>query len=190
METDEGNHHLGGKPEEEVTRPEHSEMHSQFQYVGSIDGKEDVFKWLGLDRLHLYYPLFECVSGVVLDYTDPLSPEVIQLKDHSDIWNTNDHLNDIYDFPEVRFKYQEDFKLYLNNKDVIVGGIPLCFHDDGRTPICPKCHTLMKFVAMIPSHRKTTLKSISGWNNSIIFGDAHELHVFWCNKCRVLEEFV
>ncbi len=52
-----GPHKLGGGKPTDLVLPTCEDMRTPFQYLGTIDGSDPHFQWLGIPNLEIVYPL-------------------------------------------------------------------------------------------------------------------------------------
>ena len=142
-----GLHQIGGiKPDN--FRLEKTKRIGYFQYLGYINNEDEKFNWLNI-KLHLTCPIFLNFKRLFLDYSNPLSPQVINIGEI-------DNCDTSYDFLDSEFQihYKEYKCRYEGAIDYGYGiahsGIPNWIQNP-IYPRCPKTGKLMKFVCQIKS---------------------------------------
>jgi hypothetical protein len=188
----EGNHVLGGEKPKELFIPDDELLETLFQYIGAIDCTDPLFSWIGIPKLYLVYPLYECNSGIFLDYNDPCKPKILNPETFSVDWYDPD-MEEIGNIEFVENKYTltkniDEQKFY--NDDLLICGVPL-WYQAPEIPICPQTQEYMKFVCTINSD--LSIKIINKENHGkipfrdyLIFGDHGHLFVFFHPVSRIL----
>jgi hypothetical protein len=143
-ESSRGKHQLGGDVPKGFTLPVCNTA-VPFQYLGFIDNKGKIFDWLPF-KLHLTSPIYLNVMNVFLDYTDPMSPVVINREDLEEADTSHDELkkDSVIVFDSARFDFIEDIEFGVSGH----AGIPQWIQASD-IPRCPKSGTRMKFVCQL-----------------------------------------
>ncbi len=185
-----GLHKLGGNCPPDFILPKHSDLKTPFIYIGSIDTSDKEFKWLNLPRLDLAYPIYECNSGVYLDYNDPKHPVILNPDTFNDSWydDSTKGVEKVL-FNEQRFSVSHEIDVELSDK-VLLCGVPL-WYQAPEIPTCPNTGEVMNFVCTVNSDNSIGLKDSKGIENLpfsdyLIFGDYGCLYVFYHPVSKVL----
>jgi len=174
-ESSEGSLRIGGKLPDRFEVPQYNAFKTPIQYIGSLNCMNDSFEWMGLECLHLIYPIDECSDEIFFDYSDPLKPTVFSVGYHSTAW----HKGIGYVLPlEFEKKY---YNPTYNLSEIeaaaisheIVGGVPIWFQGT-IIPRCPKTDEVMKFVCMLPSNRKHAVINPEAYQKTP--SEEHRLH--------------
>lgn len=149
-----GPHKLGGDKPAGLVLPSSEDMRTPFQYLGTIDGSDPHFQWLGIPKLDLVYPLYECNFGIFLDYSDPQQPQILNPETFSDDWDTGEIPEGIQ-FTEVHFESKDHTERltaaqFEEFDDYLICGVPL-WYQMPEVPCCPKTGDVMRFVCTINS---------------------------------------
>lgn len=188
-----GNHVLGGKKPDDLVLPSSENLKTPFQYIGTIDGTDPLFKWMGIPKLHIIYPIYECNRGVYLDYSNPLKPRIIS-ETFNSAWYEPDMGNvGIIEFSETKYETVEelDSANFEDSDDVLLCGVPL-WHQSPEVPLCPITHKVMKFVCTVNSDRnieimnKQMSKGLPFSDEYLCFGDYGHLYIFFEPESKVL----
>lgn len=185
-----GRHVIGGKKPEDLIIPNHEALKTNFQYIGSIDCAEPFLSWLGMNKLHIVYPPYECnYHGIYLDYSDPYRPEILNPETFDDSWYApgKEQIGDV-EFIETRFAVTEeaDIKRMLDKDDLWFCGVPLWLQS-AEVPLCPKTNEIMRFVCTIRSDRTIKLvNKAKHVDDYLIFGDYGWLYIFFHPGSRIL----
>lgn len=140
--------YLGGGIPNGFTIPEFNRKPS-FQFLGTLSNTTKGLKWLPFDLL-LTVPLYGHFDPLFLDYSDPLSPRVI---------NEDAYLNSDYDDEIVKHDSEIVYKktfIKTDQKDEIpefgenigIIGVPTWIQYPA-IPVCPKSGKTMKFVCQL-----------------------------------------
>ncbi|BAE85632.1 hypothetical protein [Desulfitobacterium hafniense] len=187
-----GPHKLGGDKPAGLVLPASEDMRTPFQYLGTIDGSDPHFQWLGVPKLNIVYPLYECNFGIFLDYSDPQQPQILNPETFSDAWYTGEIPKGIQ-FTEVHFESKDHTERltaaqFEESDDYLICGVPL-WYQMPEVPCCPKTGDVMRFVCTINSD--DSIKVVNRENRAIpddylIFGDHGNLFVFYHPESKVL----
>lgn len=189
-----GNHKLGGDIPGEFTLPTIESTNIKFHYIGTLDGKDPHFSWLGIDSLHIAYPLNDLNFGIYLDYSNPNKPLVLNPDTFNDDWHNPElETDEDITFTETHFKStsQINIEKYLDGSDLILCGVPL-WYQAPKVPICPKTNQTMKFVCSINSDHDIVAnvnddsREYLCFGNSLCFGDFGHLFIFWNPESRIM----
>ncbi|MBN1343538.1 MAG: hypothetical protein JXQ73_12695 [Phycisphaerae bacterium] len=203
----EGPHRLGGERPAELVLPHLEQMKTPFHYIGSIDGTDPLFKWLGVPVLHVIWPMFELCFGVFLDCSDPNHPMVLNPESISQDWwvESMEGLGELV-HEEARFVASDDLDIDFNPPSKYPGtpGDPLSPSDEetmhicgvpfweqgADVPECPATGETMRCVVSIESDRRVKVKPgyrTSPFNNDYLcFGDVGHLYVFFHPRSRIM----
>lgn len=146
VQNDKGVHQIGGEFPADFIIPKNKFV-VPFQYLGYINNTDKTFDWLPF-KLHMICPIFLNLEFLFLDYSDPLSPTIINQEQvekadtaYEDDLNTETEII----FNELRFNTKD-----IGNYGFGIGltGIPkwIQHHD---IPRCPKTNKTMKFVCQL-----------------------------------------
>ncbi|WP_078554468.1 hypothetical protein [Bacillus alkalicellulosilyticus] len=189
MEKDpEGTHHIGGKIPDNLTIPKHPEQTTPFQYIGTLNGRDPYFQWLGLDYLHIVFPLEELNEGVFLDYSNPEEPIVIEpIIVHADAFENYSYNLEL---SQVKYKTTNLLSVHkFNAGEALLGGVPL-WYQFPRIPKCPITTEPMKFVCSIKSDNTINVvkkqNNVVVENNSLSLGDGSHLMLFFNPDKKIL----
>lgn len=193
-----GSHRLGGERPAGLVLPRHEVMKTCFHYIGYIDGSDPRFAWTGLHRLHIVWPLYECVhSGIYLDLARPDAPEVLNPDAFDAAWYNSDMSEvDALAFEETPCQTAAlgDVEAYglgdYPPAHLGLCGIPLWLQS-ADVPVCPRTGETMRFVCGIGSDkipampgREATSLGVTATHMS--FGDGGTLYVFYHPGSKVM----
>ncbi|WP_337965228.1 hypothetical protein [uncultured Flavobacterium sp.] len=169
-----GKHQLGGDLPTEFVIPE-NEFKSNFQYLGFIDNKDEVFNWLPF-KLNLICPIYLDIELVFLDYENPNEPKLIYPKNTSEIgsaYRTLD-LNSKVVYEAQKFSLSE-FDGVTEDNEFDIKGIAGKPHWDQEQniPVCPKTNKKMKFVCQLTSWNDVPTKY-----TNVVAEDKYEQKLF------------
>lgn len=172
-----GQHQLGGKIPNNLKIVTDDSFRPY--YLGHLNCKDEYFSWLGLGKLHLFYPLYFYSDPTFIDYTDELKPELLNEGNKSE-YRPEKHLS------SLKFDATEDVtiaEVENESNPIHQCGVPL-WHQYPELPKCPKTGELMKFVCSIASTRRINImkKGIFGSKKTdefLMFGDMGTLYVFF-----------
>lgn len=189
-----GNHKIGGKCPDELKLPHHNNLTTPFIFIGSIDTSDTKFEWIGLPKLDIIFPIYECNFGVFLDYNDPFQPQILNPETFSDSWFDESIKGiDKVVFEENRFSVnvELDTEEYEDNEDNnLICGVPL-WYQSPEIPTCPKTGEVMRFVCTINSDSSIQIQDKKGIENLpfadyLIFGDYGNLFVFFHPVSKIM----
>lgn len=190
-----GNHRIGGDLPPGFIKPSHPDLKTPFQYIGTIDGQDPKFDWLGVDKLHIVFPVNECLTTLFLDYTDPDSPSVVKLVDRTDSWfNTSGRVGDVL-YRQVNYEVCENIES-ATGEDALdrmnVGGVPF-WYNDPKLSRCPKTGGFMRFVCSIRADRENEVLNPEEAfpeteypDVSLSFVYTLHLYIFYCPESKIL----
>lgn len=172
-----GKHRMGGACPKDFHPPR------PFSYIGTIDCSDKYFSWLGLDKLHLVYPLRDFFWSMFLDYSNPNKPKIIGPKE---VFKAEE-------LPGIKLKkkrYSSVKKIstskYRNTYDeTIVCGIPL-WEQDIETPLCPKTNKFMRFVCRINDDSDLVFQPLVAGDNLMNVGYGGHLSIFYSPDSKIL----
>lgn len=191
-----GSHYLGGNAPDDFVLPSYEKMTCPFIYIGSLDCKDEVFRWTGLDKLHLAYPIYECSYEIFLDYSNPLHPQIMNPDTFTDDWKDfvpKNVANIIYDKVPYATRQSMDVE-GQEEKKPIQCGVPLWIQEP-NIPVSPKNNKLMKFVCQInsdsdikASYKDTRQPVLSDYGDQLYlaFVESGYLYIFWEPESKVL----
>lgn len=189
-----GPHKIGGEKPASFVLPACETLKTQFQYVGSIDGSDKAFSWLGISKLHIAFPIYECSFGIYLDYSDELKPRVMNPDTFSDAWYDPemDGSAEII-FKEIKYKVSHniDVEEYTESDNLLLCGVPL-WYQEPSIPMCPKTGYPMRYVCTINSDseievvNKEASKNLPFADECLCFGDWGHLFVFYCPESKIM----
>lgn len=165
-------------------------MKTAFQYIGVLDGSDPPFRWLRVDCLPLVYPSYEYISGVFLDCTDPLRPNVLNAGDFDGLQDEpgSGGMGAI-EFGETRFEATPklDARRFLEVGDIIQCGVPL-WYDSPQYPVCPLSGEPLQFVCSINSDHSIPVVGSSSElaDPCLAFRGGGHLFVFFNPDSRVM----
>lgn len=180
-----GLHSVGGIKPQDFILPIDDTHASPFIYFATIDGRDDCFRWMNVEALHLAYPIYEGVFGVFLDYENPLCPKIISIG-YNVQWPDStmkgvekiEYSKQTYEYKKINTEHDQ------LNDDNLLCGVPL-WYQSPEIPICPKSGNVMRFVATINSDKTIVLANSQGIENIplggeyLIFGDHGNMFVFY-----------
>ncbi|REG81366.1 hypothetical protein [Algoriphagus antarcticus] len=178
-----GKHQLGGKMPDEL-KILTDDSFKPF-YLGQLDCKDEYFSWIGLDKLHLFYPLDFYHDPTFIDYADELKPELFNETNKSEYSPEKELSSIAFDATE-----EVTIKELENESDPIhLCGVPL-WYQYPELPKCPKTGELMKFVCSISSTTRINImkKGFLGSRKTkefLMFGDMGTLYVFFHPKSKI-----
>lgn len=188
-----GNHVMGGKKPVDLELPSSQNLKTPFQYIGSIDGIDPLFSWIGIPKLHIIYPIYECNMGMFLDYSDPLKPIIISETFSDDWYDGNMDDIGVIEFAETKYETTENINNddFVNSDELLLCGVPL-WYQAPEIPVCPSTHKAMKFVCTINSDsdieviNKDMSRGLPFSNEYFCFGDHEHLFIFFNPESKVL----
>lgn len=187
-----GSHRVGGSIPDGLIMPTHESLKSPFQYIGTIDCKDEYFNWIPLTQFHIVYPVYECSFGIFLDYSSPLEPKVIEPVTFDDAWFEPGKENLNVRFKETRYSTTEKFDFKRDEEaeeDQLFCGVPL-WYQAPEIPVSPVTGKVMKFVCTISSDRQITVTNYDDIeeglvDNYLIFADYGHLYVFFEPETKI-----
>jgi len=196
--TEQGVHRVGGKKPASLMLPWHKVMKTPFQYISTIDCSDPLFSWMGIEFLHIVYPLYECSPyGIFLDYSNPNAPKILNPESFTGDWYDAKYmnLNDV-EFFETRYMSVADIDPELcsymsEKKELLLCGVP-CWLQYPEVPICPKTKKTMRFICQLESDDSIILtnpESIGAYafaDKYLCFGDYGDLYLFFQPESRIL----
>ncbi len=139
--TEKAESYLGGKKPEQVILPYLSDE-IYFQYFGKLNKDEFPSKLLNFD-LHLIAPIYDSFDKIYLDYTNEISPKVLNsnsLYISRTFDETNSKSEIIYEKSPIKYEKGGSIRYSLGNT-----GVP-SWIQNAEYPICPKNGDKMKFL--------------------------------------------
>ncbi|WP_409271715.1 hypothetical protein V1499_19195 [Neobacillus sp. SCS-31] len=187
-----GAHKLGAIPDELIL-PAHENLKTPFHYIGTLDGTDPGFSWLGMEKLHIIYPLNEFNMGIYLDYSNPGRPVLLNPETFSDDWYDGDLDNTSkVEFEEKRYRATRRIESdrFIEGDDYLLCGAPL-WYQMPEIPLCPKTNQVMDFVCTINSDSEIQLLPNHASkrrlaDDYLCFGDHGHLFVFYHPESKVL----
>jgi hypothetical protein len=191
-----GKHQIGGKRPNDFILPTNEHLKFPFTYLGFIDSSDDFFSWIGIDKLHISYPLFEGAFEIFLDYSNPSKPEMIYTPKFDYSWGDEETKGiEKIEFNTQRYSIKTDLEFdKIQDKlgeEILLTGIPM-WYQYPQIPICPKSNKVMRFVTTINSDHsikvkdKTGLENIPFSDDFLIFGDMGHMYVFFEPTSKVM----
>ena len=185
----EGLHKIGGKKPDEFNLPAHSVLKTPFVYLGTIDGTDPHFSWMNLAKFHLAFPLYECVFGLFVDYSDPFSLKLLNPEKVTDAWfETTGNVPDNLEFAEYWYKVIDAIDGYLIENSLQQSVSIPGWRQYPDIPVCPKTCEIMRFVCEIQSDNETKLINHTDnlkIDDYLIFGDYGTLYVFYHPESKI-----
>jgi hypothetical protein len=150
--------YLGGITPSNFNLPKF-ESKPSFQFLGTLSNKTEGFEWLPFE-IHLTAPLFGYFDPLYLDYSDPLSPKVI---------NEEHYLNSDYEDEFVKHDSELVYeKIFITTQpsdeipefeeNIGIVGVPTWIQYPA-IPVCPISGRTMKFVCQLNYGLDIPLKS-------------------------------
>jgi hypothetical protein len=189
-----GNHKIGGNIPKELIFPTHENLKTPFHYIATIDGNDPNFSWIGLEKLHIIFPLNECNMGIFLDYSNPNKPIILNPDTFNDAWYDPDLDNSLnVEFSEAKYSVNKEINddAFIDNDGLLLCGAPL-WYQMPEIPICPITKKVMKYICTINSDSEISLllneteNKKLGFADYLCFGDHGHLFVFYCPESKVL----
>ncbi|MDD5127631.1 MAG: hypothetical protein PHR43_06030 [Dehalococcoidales bacterium] len=185
-----GLHKLGGTVPEGLTLPAHEKLKTPFQYLGTIDCADKYFRWLPMPKFHIIYPVYECNSGVFLDYANPNEPKIIEPITFDPSWYEAGMEKIDATFVETRLATSERWNPEkFENSSQLLCGVPLWLQapEIPRNPLTGKA---MKFVCTIASDSEIKVANYESnrdyiRDNYLIFADMGNLYVFFDPETKI-----
>ncbi len=151
-----GIHQIGGEIPAEFIMPKNNFV-VPLQYLGFINNKDKAFDWLPF-KLHLICPIFLNFEFLFIDYSNPLSPLIVnQSEIEKSETSFTDDLNKDTEiiFKGVRFNANE---IYGYGYGLGAAGVPKWIqHPD--IPRCPKTNKTMRFLCQLQGNGVTALRT-------------------------------
>jgi hypothetical protein len=140
-----GRSQLGGEIPPDFKMPENNGV-VPFQYLGYLSKHDPNLGWLPFD-IHLVCPIYLNIGNVYLEYTNPLSPviinkEEVESADTSYEDDVNQHSEIV--FNEMKFDFVEALEFSVTGHS----GIPNWIQAPD-IPVCPKSGNTMKFLCQL-----------------------------------------
>lgn len=189
-----GRHRIGGRRPSEYNLPTFDGLKTTFQYLGTIDGNDSLFSWMGLGQLHIAFPIYECNFGVYLDCSDELHPIIMNPETFSDAWYSSDmgEVGEI-EFKETNYKVTDEIEIeeFVDSDDILLCGVPL-WYQAPAVPRCPKSGMIMRFVCTLNSDsdleviNKEDSANLPFSDECLCFGDWGHLFVFYSPETKVM----
>lgn len=195
-----GVHSMGGQKPKDFIVPKVQTINSSFIFIASIDCKDSNFEWIGLEKLHKCYPIYEGIFEIFFDYSDPLKPTIINPETFEWSWlNVKDTRSEKIFFEEQKYISTSNYyynDIERNPEDYLLCGVPL-WYQAPQIPICPITGKVMKFVATINSdpHIKISnevnldrleYKELPYISDYLNFGSHGNMFVFYEPSSKVL----
>jgi hypothetical protein len=154
------NSYLGGETPSQFNLPKFDSKPS-FQFLGILSNKTEGFEWLPFD-IHLTAPLFGHFDPLYLDYSDPLSPKVINEEhylgsDYDDEFVKHDS-DLVYEKAFITTQPSDEIPEFEEN--IGIAGVPVWIQNPA-IPVCPISGRTMKFVCQLNYGLNIPLKSSS-----------------------------
>lgn len=147
--------YLGGEIPEGFTIPKF-EFNAPFQYLGKFSKTDDAFSWLPFD-LHLVAPIYLNFHSLFIDYSDPLSPKVLDVDDLKETDNSYDDLK-----PDSEIVYEKTYFITQKSRDFGYNlghtGVPSWIQYP-EIPSCPKSKKTMRFLCQLTSNSVKTKRT-------------------------------
>ncbi|MCT8335856.1 hypothetical protein NUH30_19370 [Leptospira sp. 85282-16] len=188
----EGNHSIGGRKPDEFILP--NDANVKFIYLGTLDGSDEYFTWLGIEKLNLCYPIFEGFFELYLDYTEPNRPKLLNPEEINEnrIELDSTGFEKLY-YTETKFKKVNNVNmdnLQAKPENFLLCGVPL-WYQYPEIPTCPKTGKLMNYVTTLNSDREINLENRDEIENPpyekyLIFGDYGNLFIFYQPDSKIL----
>ena len=189
----ESNSFIGEDGTAKFTTPKSNLIEVPFQIIAKISRKDKPFSWLPFEELYITYPIFSGTSEFIfLDYSEPLSPELIGNYKNIDYPFGKMDTAGIHKFNRTNLSIKsikdlnEDEDLDFEYWYAGISGIPFWIqHPD--IPKCPKTGNLMRFVCQLNTSElvkvsQSNLKSeedyFTQYNKSLRFWGSGSLYVF------------
>jgi hypothetical protein len=179
-----GRHQLGGKMPNELKFSTNDSFAPL--YLGNLDCKDSHFSWLGINKLHLFYPLDFYFEPTFIDYTNELKPVLLSEGSKSEFRPTEQ-------LSTLTFEATDSVSIeeVENESDPIHQcGVPL-WYQYPELPKCPKTGELMKFVCSISSTKRINVMKRGIFGNKktdefLMFGDMGTLYVFFHPTSKIV----
>lgn len=187
-----GVHKLGGTKPDGLKMPKHNRLNSPFQYIGTIDCKDEYFNWIPLTEFHIIYPVYECNFGIFLDYSNPLEPKLIEPITFDNAWYEIGMEDLDVQYTEIRYDVTEYFDMKIeeeNKEDQLICGVPL-WYQAPEIPVSPVTGKVMKFVCTINSDNQLKVTNYGDIpqgliSDYLIFADYGHLYVFFEPETKI-----
>jgi len=191
-ESDKGHSYLGGESPGDFKTPKFDFV-APFQYLGMLSNKDEAFNWLPFD-LHLVAPIYLNFSSIMLDYSNPNAPAVINVEELRE--TDNSYEDELKADSEIVFERMSIATKKVNDYGSGFGhsGIPnwIQYPD---IPTCPKSGKTMKFLLQLSSDtgvqtKRTNVTSDDDWmlkyfQHLNFWGDG-DLYIFFEPDSRVI----
>lgn len=182
-----GAHRIGGSIPQELILPEHPELTTMFQYIGTLDCTDPYFNWLNMEKLHVVFPVNECYGGIYLDYSNPSKPQLIEDLTNPDDWYESTDEGIQIEYSQVNFKTTNVLDVSkFNNRDALLCGVPL-WYQFPHVPKCPITNEPMRFICSIESDKDIRVVNKERERDDIlIFEDMGHLMLFYHPVTKIL----
>lgn len=179
-----GLHSVGGVPPHGFQMPSHPDLPVSCQYIAKISQKDPVFNWIPFEVLHLVYPLFVSTGPLFMDYSNPLSPKIIEttvMMDHTFKCVTTKTILE-YEHHSFEVKGLAEDPSDCRNDNLGNTGIPFWIQHPEH-PRCPVSGRLMRFLCSLESGiSKIVRKENVGPEDASIQRYLDVIN-FWCDGC-------
>lgn len=195
-----GVHSIGGQKPKDFIVPKVETINSSFIFIASIDCTDSNFEWIGLEKLHICYPIYEGIFEIFFDYSDPFKQTIINPETFEWSWlNVKDTRTEKIFFEQQKYISTSNYyynDIERNPEDYLLCGLPL-WYQAPQIPICPRTGKVMKFVTTINSdpHIKISnevkldrleYKELPYISDYLNFGSHGNMFVFYEPSSKVL----
>lgn len=177
--------YLGGEIPDDFKIPKFN-FNAPFQYLGKLSKFDNAFDWLPFD-LHLVAPIYLNIDKLFLDYSNPLTPKVLNINELEKTDNSYDDLKHnseiVYEKVYIAAEKSNTFGFGLGHS-----GVPnwIQYPD---IPTCPKSNKTMKFLCQLTydgldvKTKRTNINPKDEWfrqyfENMNFWGDG-DLYIFF-----------
>ncbi len=191
-EAEQSDSYLGDECPTDFTLPK-LDFIAPFQYLGFLSNKDEAFRWLPFD-LHLAAPIYLNFQYVMLDYSDPNKPVVLNLKELEEAGNSYE--DELKVDSEIVFEKMNISTQKVNDYGAGIGhtGIPSWIQYPD-IPTCPKSKKTMKFLMQLTSNigiktKRSNVSSESDWMlqyfDHLNFWSDGDLYIFFEPESKVI----
>lgn len=190
QKTENGENWIGGNIPSDFSIPTNN-CPGSFQYLGKLSKESIAFGWLPFD-LNLICPIYLDLDKIWLDYSEPNSPQILNLDEVNSLSTAYDDLisDSFIEYKKIRFTTKEDIAIGYG---IGFSGIPNWIQSSD-IPKCPKTQKTMRFLCQLQSSdeiktKATNIKPVDEWYvqyfEKLNFWGDGDLYVFFEPESKI-----